>query len=140
MNERRIRVLLAKVGLDGHDRGVRIVARALLEAGMEVIYLGLRSSPAEVARVALDEDVDALGLSFLAGDHMVLAPKVMAALAACGRGGLMVLVGGIISERDVAALERMGVRRVFLPGTPPDQIAQFIAQHAQRAVRAAAIQ
>lgn len=138
MSERRIRVLLAKVGLDGHDRGVRIVARALLEAGMEVIYLGLRSTPEAVARAALEEDADAVGLSFLAGDHMVLAPKVMAALAACGRGGLMVLAGGIIPARDVAQLERIGVRRVFPPGTPPDQIAQFITQHAGKAEPAAA--
>lgn len=132
MRQRRIRVLLAKVGLDGHDRGVRIVARALMEAGMEVIYTGLRASPAEVARAALEEDVDAVGLSFLAGDHMTLAPKVVRALAAQGAGDVALLVGGVIPAADIAPLEQLGVRRVFLPGTPPAEIVNYIEHNLQR--------
>jgi methylmalonyl-CoA mutase C-terminal domain/subunit len=132
MGERRIRVLLAKVGLDGHDRGVRVVARALMDAGMEVIYTGLRASAAEVARAALEEDVDAVGLSFLAGDHMALVPKVARALTAQGCGEVALLVGGVIPAADIAPLERLGVRRVFLPGTPPAEIVHYIEHNLQR--------
>lgn len=123
---KRTRVLLAKVGLDGHDRGLKLVAHYLMEAGMEVIYLGLRSTPEQVVSAALDEDVDVVGLSFLAGDHMVLAPRVLEGLRRRELGNVMVLVGGIVLERDIPALERMGVRRVFLPGTPPGDIVKFI--------------
>ena len=124
---RRIRVLLAKVGLDGHDRGVKTVARFLADAGMEVVFTGLRSTPEQVVEAAEQEDVDVLGLSFLAGDHMVLAPKVIDGLRRRGLGGVMVLLGGIILKRDIPALEALGVSRVFLPGTPPEQIVQFIS-------------
>ena len=124
---RRIRVLLAKVGLDGHDRGVKTVARFLADAGMEVVFTGLRSTPEQVVEAAEQEDVDVLGLSFLAGDHMVLAPKVIDGLRSRGLGGVMVLLGGIILKRDIPALEALGVSRVFLPGTPPEQIVQFIS-------------
>lgn len=123
---RRVRVLLAKVGLDGHDRGIRIVARGLMDAGMEVVFTGLRASCAEVVKTALEEDVDVVGLSFLAGDHLVLAPKVIAGLRESGRDDVMVLVGGVILKQDVPALEHMGVTRVFHPGTPPAEIARFI--------------
>ena len=123
---RRIRVLLAKVGLDGHDRGIKTVARFLADAGMEVIFGGLRSTPAQVAEVAAQEDVDVVGLSFLAGDHMILAPKVIDGLCKRGMDKAMVLLGGIILKRDIPALEEMGVDRVFLPGTPPERIVQFI--------------
>jgi len=124
---RRIRVLLAKVGLDGHDRGVKTVARFLADAGMEVVFTGLRSTPEQVVDAAVQEDVDVLGLSFLAGDHMVLAPKVIDGLRRRGLGEVMVLLGGIILKRDIPALEALGVSRVFLPGTPPEQIVQFIS-------------
>ncbi|MBI2317610.1 MAG: cobalamin B12-binding domain-containing protein [Betaproteobacteria bacterium] len=122
----KTRVLLAKVGLDGHDRGIRIVARFLMEAGMEVIYTGLRSTPEEVLAAALDEDIDVVGLSFLAGDHMALAPKVIEGLRREGMGDALVLLGGIIPKKDIPALRQMGVGEVFLPGTRPERIAQFI--------------
>jgi methylmalonyl-CoA mutase C-terminal domain/subunit len=126
MGERKIRVLLAKVGLDGHDRGIKTVARYLMDAGMEVIFTGLRSTPDEVAGMALEEDVDVVGLSFLAGDHMVLAPRVIDGLTKKGLGDVMVLLGGVIPKQDVSALEQTGVARVFLPGTPPAHVAEFI--------------
>ena len=122
---RNIRVLLAKVGLDGHDRGIKTVARFLADAGMEVIFTGLRSTPEQVVDSAVQEDVDVVGLSFLAGDHMLLAPRVIDGLRQRGLKA-MVLLGGIILKRDVPALEQMGAARVFLPGTPPDRIVQFI--------------
>ena len=122
----KTRVLLAKVGLDGHDRGLKLVAHYLMEAGMEVVYLGLRQTPEQVASAALEEDVGVVGLSFLAGDHMILAPRVIEGLKRNGLDEVMVLVGGIVLERDIAALERMGVRKVFLPGTPPGEIVKFI--------------
>ena len=118
-------MLLAKVGLDGHDRGIKTVARFLADAGMEVIFTGLRSTPEQVVDAAVQEDVDVVGLSFLAGDHMLLAPRVIDGLRQRGLKA-MVLLGGIILKRDVPALEQMGAARVFLPGTPPDRIVQFI--------------
>jgi len=123
---RKIRVLLAKVGLDGHDRGIKIVAHQLVQAGMEVIYLGLRATPEQLAKAALDEDVDVVGLSFLAGDHLILVPRVLQALGRAGRGDAMLIVGGIVLARDIARLEALGVRKVFLPGTAPAEIARFI--------------
>ena len=120
------RVLLAKVGLDGHDRGIKIVAHHLREAGIEVIYRGLRSTPDEVAADARKCGADVLGLSFLAGDHMVLVPRVLAALQRARLGHVMVVAGGVILARDIPRLEAMGVRKVFLPGTPPGEIVQFI--------------
>lgn len=124
--ERRIRVLLAKVGLDGHDRGIKIVARYLMDAGMEVIFTGLRATPEQVVAAAADEDVDVVGLSFLAGDHMILAPRVLSGLKSRGLEDVLVVLGGIILKRDVPPLERMGVDRVFPPGTPPGEIVRFI--------------
>ena len=132
---RRIRVLLAKVGLDGHDRGVKTVARFLADAGMEVVFTGLRSTPEQVVEAAVQEDVDVVGLSFLAGDHMVLAPKVIDGLRRRGLGEVKVLLGGIILKQDIPALEALGASRVFLPGTPPEQIVQFISssiEHSQQ--------
>ena len=126
MSDKRIRVLLAKVGLDGHDRGIKTVARYLLDAGMEVIFTGLRSTPEQVVNAALEEDADVVGLSFLAGDHMVLAPRVIDGLKKKGLGDVMVLLGGVILKRDIPALGQMGVTHVFLPGTPPGEIARFI--------------
>lgn len=129
--ERRIRVLLAKVGLDGHDRGIKTVARYLADAGMEVIFTGLRSTPQQVVEAALQEDVQVVGLSFLAGDHMTLAPKVIEGLKQHGLAPVIVL-GGVIPEGDIPALERTGATRVFLPGTPPEQIVQFIRSTLQQ--------
>jgi len=129
---RKIRVLLAKVGLDGHDRGIRIVARFLMEAGMEIIFTGLRSTSEQVVRAALEEDVDVVGLSFLAGDHMILAPRVIDGLKRQGLGNVMVLLGGIIPRRDIPALEQIGVGRVFLPGTPPEHIARYILNNVEK--------
>ena len=125
---RKIRVLLAKVGLDGHDRGIKTVARFLADAGMEVIFTGLRSTPQQVVEAAVQEDVDVVGLSFLAGDHMILAPKVVDGLRKKGLGKAMVLLGGIILKRDIPALEAMGVAQVFPPGTPPERIVQFVEE------------
>jgi methylmalonyl-CoA mutase C-terminal domain/subunit len=136
MGERPIRVLLAKVGLDGHDRGVRMVAHYLVEAGMEVVYTGLRATPEQVVAMALEEDVDVVGLSFLAGDHMVLAPRVLAGLRQHGLARVPVVVGGVIGARDRPALARLGVRRVFLPGTPPGEIVEFVRDSVRRPVGA----
>ena len=126
MQKRKIRVLIAKVGLDGHDRGAKIVAHHLMNAGMEVIYTGLRQRVDQVVNAALQEDVDVLGLSFLSGDHMVLVPKVMQGLKEKGKEDLMVLVGGIILKRNIPDLMKLGVQEVFLPGTPPAEIVQYI--------------
>lgn len=130
MEKRKIRVLMAKVGLDGHDRGAKFVAHVLKNAGMEVIYTGIRQTPDQVVNTALQEDVDVVGLSFLSGDHMVLVPKIMERLKEKGKGNTMVLVGGIVLKRDIPALTRAGVNRVFLPGTPPDEIINYIKQNA----------
>jgi len=117
MSERPIRVLVAKPGLDGHDRGAKVVARALRDAGMEVIYSGLRQTPQQIAAAAVQEDVDVVGLSILSGAHNVLVPEVIAALLERGGDGIAVVVGGIIPEKDIAPLKAKGVRDVFLPGT-----------------------
>jgi len=131
-DRRRIRVLLAKVGLDGHDRGIKIVARSLMDAGMEVIYTGLRSTPQQIVNAAVEEDVDVVGLSFLSGDHMILTPKVIEGLRAQSLRDVMVVLGGIILNRDIPELREMGVEEVFLPGTPPEEIARFIELHTKR--------
>ena len=119
---------MAKVGLDGHDRGAKVVARALRDAGMEVIYTGIRQTVDQVVSATIQEDVDVLGLSFLSGDHMVLIPKVMKGLKAHGVEDVMVVVGGIILKRQVEALMEMGVAEVFLPGTPPERIVELIRE------------
>ncbi|MCA1954687.1 MAG: cobalamin B12-binding domain-containing protein [Anaerolinea sp.] len=124
--ERKIRVLIAKPGLDGHDRGAKVVARALRDAGMEVIYTGLRQTPEMIAEAALQEDVDAVGLSILSGAHMALVPRVLDLLRANGQGDVHVFVGGIIPEQDVPALLGMGVKAVYGPGTPTTQVVEDI--------------
>ena len=126
MKKRKIRVLMAKVGLDGHDRGAKVVARALRDSGVEVIYTGIRQTVDQVVNATIQEDVDVLGLSFLSGDHMVLIPKVMKGLKAHGVEDVIVVVGGIILQPQVRALMEMGVEKVFLPGTPPDEIVEYI--------------
>lgn len=130
MTERKIRVLIAKPGLDGHDRGAKVIARALRDAGMEVIYTGLRQTPEMIAEAALQEDVDAVGLSILSGAHMVLVPRVIALLRANGQDDVQLFVGGIIPEPDVPRLIEAGVTAVYGPGTPTTQVVEDI----QRAV------
>jgi methylmalonyl-CoA mutase C-terminal domain/subunit len=124
--ERKIKVLLAKPGLDGHDRGVLVVARALRDAGMEVVYTGLRQSPEQIAEAALQEDVEVVGISSLSGAHGQLIPEVVRALRERGLEQVLVVAGGVIPHQDIAQLEAAGVRRVFGPGTPTGDIIDFI--------------
>ncbi len=126
MADRKIRVLVAKPGLDGHDRGAKVVARALRDAGFEVIYTGIRQTPAMIAEAALQEDVDVVGLSILSGAHMTLCPKVVDLLRAQGQDDVTVLVGGIIPDEDVAKLQAAGIQGVFGPGTSTQDIIEFI--------------
>ena len=130
MTERKIRVLIAKPGLDGHERGARVVARALRDAGMEVVYTGIRQTPEMIVEAALQEDVDVLGLSILSGAHMTLCPRIMDLLHAQGMDDVVVLVGGIIPTEDVAPLRAMGFSGVFGPGSNTADIAEFIRQQA----------
>lgn len=132
MQKRKIRVLIAKAGLDGHDRGAKIVARTLKDAGMEVIYTGLRQSVDQVVSAAVQEDVDVVGLSFLSGDHLVLLPKVVQRLKEQGKGDVTILAGGIILKRHIPDLEELGVKKVFLPGTPPEEIVRYIEENVSR--------
>jgi methylmalonyl-CoA mutase C-terminal domain/subunit len=124
--ERRIRVVVAKPGLDGHDRGAKIIARALRDAGMEVIYTGLHQTPEQIAETVIQEDADAVGLSILSGAHMTLVPKVVALLAAQGVDDVLVTVGGTIPADDIPELKRLGVAEVFTPGARTDEIVDFI--------------
>ena len=117
-----IRVLIAKVGLDGHDRGVKIVARCLRDAGMDVIYTGLHKTPEEVVRAAVDEDVDVLGISLLSGAHMTVFPRVIALLKEAGADDILLVGGGVMPDEDVAALRAQGVAELLLQDTPPDAI------------------
>jgi methylmalonyl-CoA mutase C-terminal domain/subunit len=126
MPDRKIRVLVAKPGLDGHDRGAKVVARALRDAGYEVIYTGIRQTPAMIAEAALQEDVDVVGLSILSGAHMALVPKVLESLHAVGMEDVIVLLGGIIPDEDIARLNEMGVEGIFGPGTATQEIVGFI--------------
>ena len=126
MPEKRIRVLIAKPGLDGHDRGAKIIARALRDAGMEVIYTGLRQTPEMIAAAALQEDVDVVGLSILSGAHNTLAPRLMELLREKGMTDVTVLIGGIIPETDIAGLKQVGIAEIFLPGTSTQDIVKFI--------------
>ena len=128
MTERKIRVLVAKPGLDGHDRGAKVVARALRDAGMEVIYTGLRQTPELIAEAALQEDVDVVGLSILSGAHMALAPRVLELLKANGQGNVHVFVGGIIPDEDVPRLHEMGVTGIYGPGASTEDIIREIRE------------
>ena len=123
---RKIRVVIAKPGLDGHDRGAKVIARALRDAGMEVIYTGLRQTPEQVVAAALQEDADAIGLSILSGAHMHICPRVMELLEEKGLDDVLVMVGGIIPDVDIPKLQAIGVRGIFLPGTPMQDIVTFI--------------
>ena len=123
---RKIRVLVAKPGLDSHDRGVKIVARALRDAGMEVVYTGLRQTPEQIVEAAMQEDVDVLAMSVLSGAHMTLLPAVMKLMEERGMSDVLVLAGGIIPDEDVPALKEKGIADVFGPGTPTDEIVRYI--------------
>jgi methylmalonyl-CoA mutase C-terminal domain/subunit len=129
MTDKKIRVLVAKPGLDGHDRGAKVIARALRDAGMEVVYTGIRQTPEMIAEAALQEDVDVIGMSILSGAHMALFPKVMDLLRASGMDDVLVVAGGIIPDEDVPALNELGVKGIFGPGTPTDKIVEFIREH-----------
>ena len=127
---RKIRVVVAKPGLDGHDRGAKIIARALRDAGMEVIYTGLHQTPEQIAETVIQEDADAVGLSILSGAHMTLVPRVVELLAEQGVDDVLVTVGGTIPAEDIPELEKLGVAAVFTPGAGTDEIVEFIREGA----------
>lgn len=129
MTDKKIRVLVAKPGLDGHDRGAKVIARALRDAGMEVVYTGIRQTPEMIAEAALQEDVDVVGMSILSGAHMALFPRVMELLRENEMDDVLVLAGGIIPDEDVPALNSLGVKGIFGPGTPTDEIVRFIREN-----------
>jgi methylmalonyl-CoA mutase C-terminal domain/subunit len=129
MPERKIRVLVAKPGLDGHDRGAKVIARALRDAGMEVIYTGLRQTPEMIAAAALQEDVDAVGVSILSGAHNTLCPRIVQLLRQQGMDDCLVLVGGIVPQEDLAKLKQIGVAEIFLPGTSTEDIVKFLREN-----------
>jgi methylmalonyl-CoA mutase, C-terminal domain len=126
-----IRVLVAKPGLDGHDRGAKVIARALRDAGMEVIYTGLRQTPEQIVGAALQEDADVIGLSILSGAHMHICPRIMDLLHEKGLNDVLVVIGGIIPDVDIKKLNDIGVRGVFIPGTPMQHIVEFISANAR---------
>ena len=130
--QERIRVVVAKPGLDGHDRGAKVVARALRDAGMEVVYTGLRQSPEQIVSAAAQEDVDAIGLSILSGAHNVLFPEIMRLLKEEGADDVIVFAGGIIPEQDIPKLKAIGIREIFLPGTPTSTAVDAIRQAISR--------
>ena len=129
MNERKIRVLVAKPGLDGHDRGAKVIARALRDAGMEVIYTGLRQTPEQIVNAALQEDVDAVGLSILSGAHMHLFPRIVSLLREMKLEDILVFAGGIIPDPDTAKLKEIGIAEVFPPGSSLREIVDFVRTH-----------
>ena len=127
-----VRVVIAKPGLDGHDRGAKVIARALRDAGMEVIYTGLRQTPEQIVSAALQEDADVIGLSILSGAHMHICPRVMELLREQRLDDVQVVVGGIIPDVDIPKLNAIGITGIFLPGTPMHEIVEFITRHARR--------
>lgn len=129
------RVLIAKPGLDGHDRGAKVVARALRDAGCEVVYSGLHQTPEQIARTAVDEDVDGVGLSTLSGAHLTLFPRVVEALADQGAADIVVFGGGIIPDEDLEPLREAGIAAVFTPGTPLEEIERWVADHLGASVK-----
>ena len=130
--EKKIRVVIAKPGLDSHDRGAKIVARALRDAGMEVIYTGLRQTPEQIVETALQEDVDVIGLSILSGAHTTLFPKIMELLKKKKLTDVLVFAGGIIPEEDVPALKKIGIKEVFGPGTPTSTLVEFVKSNVSK--------
>jgi methylmalonyl-CoA mutase C-terminal domain/subunit len=130
----KIRVVIAKPGLDGHDRGAKVIARALRDAGMEVIYTGLRQTPEQIVSAALQEDADVIGLSILSGAHMHICPRIVELLRQQGLDDVLVVIGGIIPDVDIPRLHEMGIRGVFIPGTPMQQIVDFITDNVRSRV------
>jgi len=128
---KKIRVLVAKPGLDGHDRGAKVIARALRDAGMEVIYTGLRQTPEMIVTAALQEDVDVIGLSILSGAHNAIVPRVTELMRSHKMDDVLLLIGGIIPDEDIAGMKKAGVAGIFIPGTPMDEIVQFIQKNAK---------
>ena len=133
-SERKIRVLIAKPGLDSHDRGAKIIARALRDAGMEVIYTGLKQTPEQIVETALQEDVDVIGLSILSGAHKTLFPMIIELLKQKGLTDVLVVAGGIIPEEDVPEMKRLGIKEIFGPGTPTDKIVQFVFENVPKRI------
>jgi methylmalonyl-CoA mutase C-terminal domain/subunit len=133
MAERKIRVLVAKPGLDGHDRGAKIVARALRDAGMEVIYTGLRQTPEMIVSAAVQEDVDAIGISILSGAHNTIIPRLAELMRAQGLDDVLLVVGGIIPDEDISGLKQAGVSEVFQPGASTQEIVDYIRTHVRKA-------
>jgi methylmalonyl-CoA mutase C-terminal domain/subunit len=132
MTEKKIRVLAAKPGLDGHDRGIKVICYALRDAGMEVIYTGLRQTPEQIVQAALQEDVDVIAMSVLSGAHDYLFPRVMELLKEAGADDILVIGGGIIPEEDIPALKEAGIKAVFGPGTPTSDTVRFIRENVSR--------
>ncbi|AKU90851.1 cobalamin B12-binding domain-containing protein [Vulgatibacter incomptus] len=137
MAERKLRILVAKPGLDGHDRGAKIIARALRDGGFEVIYTGLHQTPEMIAAAAIQEDVDGIGLSIMSGAHMHLAPAVIDLLKEQGASDIAVFLGGIIPQDDIAKLRAVGVREVFLPGTTTEDVIGWVRTHVRHRAEAA---
>jgi methylmalonyl-CoA mutase C-terminal domain/subunit len=133
----KIRVVIAKPGLDGHDRGAKVIARALRDAGMEVIYTGLRQTPEQIVSATLQEDADVIGLSILSGAHMHICPRVVELLKEKGLDDVLIVIGGIIPDIDIAKLNQLGIRGVFIPGTPMQDIVEFIKRNARARVESA---
>ena len=129
MKNARIRVLVAKPGLDGHDRGAKVIARALRDAGMEVIYTGLRQTPEQIVETAIQEDVNVIGLSILSGAHMYLFPKIMELLTEKDAADILVIAGGIIPNEDITELKKIGIKEIFTPGTDTNKIVEFIKEN-----------
>lgn len=129
MTGKKIKVLIAKPGLDGHDRGAKVVARALRDAGMEVVYTGIRQTPEMIVETAVQEDVDVVGLSILSGAHLELFPAIVAGLKNRGKADVLIIAGGIIPDDDIQTLQKMGIKAVFGPGTPTYKIVDFIQRH-----------
>ncbi len=134
-SQKKIRVVVAKPGLDGHDRGAKIIARALRDSGMEVIYSGLRQTPEQISAAAIQEDVDVVGLSILSGAHNVLFPEILRLLKEQGGEDILVLAGGIIPDKDIGPLKALGIREIFLPGTPTQTLVDFIRNEVAVATR-----
>lgn len=133
MTEKKVRILIAKPGLDGHDRGAKVISRALRDAGFEVIYTGLRRTPEEIVNAAIQEDADVIGLSILSGAHNVLFPRVMDLLKQKGVSDIRVIAGGIIPEKDIPDLRKMGISEVFLPGSSTQDIVKWIEKNISKA-------
>jgi len=132
LREKKIRILVAKPGLDSHDRGAKVVARALRDSGMEVIYTGLRQTPEQIVETVLQEDVDVLGLSILSGAHMTLFPRIMNLMKQKDLKDVLVFAGGIIPEEDIEPLQKLGIKEIFGPGTPTETVIDFVKKNVQK--------